>query len=266
MPLQEDEIWAAARRLLGAERSRCQIGLLSEAYPHIDLDDAYAIQARWVAQKVAEGDPVKGWKIGLTSKAMQSALSIDTPDSGVLLESMLFPNGAAIAPERFIEPRVEAEVAFIMKEGLAGPGVTAAMVLAAIDYVVPALEILDTRIVRKSASGNTRTVFDTIADNAANGGIVIGEPAYDLTEQDMRWMGAIVARDGEIMETGLGAAVLGSPLESAAWLANRLALYGQRILPGEILLSGSFIRPIEASPGSHIRADFGAFGVVSCSF
>jgi 2-oxo-hept-3-ene-1,7-dioate hydratase len=267
MTMAPEQIAAAADRLFDAERNRVQTGLLSDAYPAIDMDDAYAIQAEWVARKRAAGDGVVGWKIGLTSKAMQQALAIDIPDSGVLLESMVFADGATIPAGRFIQPRVEAEIAFVLKRPLAGAGPSAEAVLAATDYILPALEILDTRIVRKDpVSGRMRTVFDTIADNAANAGIVLGAPIHDLGSVDLRWIGAIVARDGAIEATGLGAAVLDSPALSVAWLAERLHRYGDSIAPGQVVLSGSFIAPIEAPPGSHIHADFGRYGSVSCRF
>lgn len=266
MSLDMDELRSAAASLFEAERTLTQIGLLSDRFPAMDMDDAYAIQAEWVRQKREAGDPVIGWKIGLTSKAMQAALSIDIPDSGVLLQSMAFDNGATVPAGRFIQPRIEAELAFVMKAPLTGR-CTPAEVLAATDHVVPALEILDTRIVRKDpVSGRLRNVFDTISDNAANAGIVVGDPIRDLAGPELRWMGAIVSRDGEVEETGLGAGVLGDPLLSVAWLAERLAVYGDTIEAGQLVLSGSFIRPVEAPPGSHIVADFGRFGRVECHF
>lgn len=264
--LGDDAVRAAALALDGAERTREQIRLISENHPAMTMDDAYAIQAEWVRMKQEAGDGVVGWKIGLTSKAMQSALSIDIPDSGVLLQSMVFENGASIPRDRFIQPRIEAEIAFVMKAPLSADASPEA-ILAATDYVAPALEILDTRIFRKDpVSSRLRTVFDTISDNAANGGVVLGDPIGDLDALDLRWMGSIVSRNGEVEETGLGAGVLGNPLISMSWLVQRLAAYGDRIEPGQIILSGSFIRPVEAVPGSHIVGDFGAFGKVECHF
>lgn len=256
----------AAEALLQAEVTGRQTGLLSLAYPGMTLDDAYAVQAALVARKLAAGRRVIGWKIGLTSRAMQMALGIDIPDSGVLLDDMMFESGAVIPQGRFIEPRIEAEIAFVMKAGLSG-AVTPEAVLAATEHVLPALEILDTRILRRDpATGRTRTVFDTIADNAANAGVVTGSPCRDFRDRDLRWLGAIVARDGSIEETGLGAGVLGDPALSVAWLSERLGRYGMAIEPGQVVLSGSFIRPVEAPPGSRIEADFGPLGVVSCRF
>jgi len=265
--MNSEQIGAAARQLDEAERKREQIGLFSLQYPEITMDDAYAIQTAWVAHKIAAGRTVKGWKIGLTSKAMQSALNIDIPDSGVLLDDMFFADGASIPDKRFIQPRIEAEIAFIMKAPLSGPNTTAADVLAATECVVPSLEILDTRILRVDpVSKKARTVLDTISDNAANAGIVLGVQRHKLDSFDLRWVGAIVKRDGEVEETGLGAGVLNDPMLGIAWLANRLAQYGQSIKAGDVVLSGSFIRPIETTHGCVIEADFGAFGNVSCQF
>lgn len=261
------EIGAAAEALDQAEQSRQQIPLLTNRYPAMRMDDAYAVQAEWVRLKQARGDAIIGWKIGLTSKAMQSALSIDIPDSGVLFESMVFADGAEIPVERFIQPRIEAEIAFMTRAPLDPNDLSHAALLDAMAYAVPALEILDTRVQRKDpATGKLRTVCDTIADNAANAGIVLGAPVYDLETLDLRWVGAIVTRDDEIEETGLGAGVLGHPLTSVAWLVERLARYGDRIEAGQVVLAGSFIRPVEAPSGCRIEADFGPFGRVSCAF
>ena len=265
--MKPEEIQAAAAQLDQAEKTRSQIGLLSWQDPSITMNDAYAIQAAWVKLKVASGRVVKGWKIGLTSKAMQSALNIDIPDSGVLFDDMFFDDGAIISAERFIQPRIEAEIAFIMKAPLSGPNTTVADVLAATEWVAPSLEILDTRILRiDPTSKKTRTVLDTISDNAANAGIVLGEQRHKPSAFDLRWVGAIVKRDSEVEETGLGAGVLNDPMLGIAWLANRLAQYGQSIQAGDVVLSGSFIRPIESTHGCLIEADFGAFGSVSCRF
>ncbi len=265
--MKPDEIAAAAGQLDQAERTRKQIGLLSLQYPEINMDDAYAIQAAWVNQKIVDGRKVKGWKIGLTSKAMQSALSIDIPDSGVLLDDMFFSDGATIPENRFIQPRIEAEIAFIMKSPLNGPNTTMADVLAATEYVAPSLEILDTRILRVDPSTKkTRNVLDTISDNAANAGIVLGSQRHKPEAFDLRWVGAIVKRDGDVEETGLGAGVLNDPMLGIVWLANRLAQYGQSIRAGDVVLSGSFIRPVETTHGCFIKADFGQFGNVSCRF
>jgi 2-oxo-hept-3-ene-1,7-dioate hydratase len=265
--LSQDEFNEIALALGQAEKTRTQMDLISLKHPQATMDDAYAIQSAWVKQKLAAGRKVIGWKIGLTSKAMQYALSISTPDSGVLFDDMLFEDGATIPVNRFIQPRVEAEIAFVMKQELRGPGITADDVLAATDYVLPSLEILDTRILRADpTTKKSRNIVDTISDNAANAGIVLGQQRFAPREIDLRWMGAIVFKNDEVEETGLGAGVLNNPTLGIAWLANRLAQYGDHISAGQVLLSGSFIRPIETKPGDLIRADFGVHGSVGCRF
>jgi len=265
--LTNDQITQAAESLDTAEKAKVQTGLLSLKHPGMTMDDAYAVQAAWVRRKIEAGRKVIGWKIGLTSKAMQYALNIDIPDSGVLLDDMLFEDGATIPADRFIQPRIEAEIAFIMKASLRGPGITVFDVLNATGYITPALEILDTRILRADPeTKKTRTIFDTISDNAANAGIVLGGRALRPDTVDMRWMGAIVSRNAEVEETGLGAGVLNQPARGVAWLANRLAAYGDGIEAGQIVLAGSFIRPVEARHGDTIVADFGPYGTVSSYF
>ena len=262
-----DQHAEAAAQLLRAEETGQQCGLLSLAYPGMTLDDAYAVQKALVAQKLAQGRRKIGWKIGLTSRAMQQALNITTPDSGVLLDDMVFENASTVPEGRFIQPRVEAEIAFVMKSPLAGRDCTRDDILKATDYVAPSLEILDTRIIPKDPdTGAIRKVTDTISDNAANAGIVLGDERHAIDAFDLRWVGAIVSRDGEVEETGLGAGVLNDPVEGIVWLANRLAQYGDKISAGDVVLSGSFIRPVQAPRGSLIEADFGAFGQVSCRF
>lgn len=267
MTISAEQVDAAARALDRAEQGRHQIPLLSQSLVGLDMDGAYRIQSAWTRMKRDRGDGVVGWKIGLTSKAMQAALAIDIPDSGVLFESMVFENRGTIPKARFIQPRVEAEIAFVMKAALTGSDLSMDAILDATDYLIPAIEILDTRIVRRDpVTGQPRTVLDTIADNAANAGIVLGEPVRDVAGRDLRWIGAIVSRDDIVEETGLGAGVLGDPRVAVGWLAERLVAYGGAIEAGQIVLSGSFIRPIEAPPGSVISADFGDLGTVTCHF
>lgn len=267
MRLTSQQVEQVARRLFDAERTRTQIPILSLEYPDAGVDDAYAVQAELIRLKLASGRVAKGWKIGLTSKAMQYALDIDTPDSGVLLDDMFFADSAIIRSDRFIQPRIEAEIAFLIKVPLGGPNVTIFDVLNATDYIAPSLEILDTRVLRVDpVTKKSRTIFDTIADNAANGGIVMGGRPMRPDATDLRWIGAIVTRNGQVEETGLGAGVLNHPAAGVAWLANRLAAYGDNIKAGDVVLSGSFIRPIETRHGDTIVADFGPLGSVSAFF
>jgi len=233
MALTKDDIRLAAERLHQAEKTRKQIRQLSLDHPGITIADAYAIQKAWIGIKIAEGRVVKGHKIGLTSKAMQNALLIDEPDSGVLLDDMFFADGGLVPTDRFIGTRVEAELAFIMKARLAGPDCTMFDVLNATDFVVPALEILDTRIERVDPSTKaTRKIFDTIADNAANAGIVLGGRPLRPLDADLRWIGALCYRNGQLEETGLAAGVLNHPATSVAWLANKIAPLGLALEPG----------------------------------
>ena len=265
--LSEADVTSAAEALYSAERTRVQTGLLSQRFPGADMDDAYRIQAAFVALKRGEpGRRVIGWKIGLTSRAMQQALDITIPDSGVLLDDMEFVNGATIPEGRFIQPRIEAEIAFVMKAPIQGR-VSRDEVLAATEWVAPSIEILDTRIVRRDPqTGRVRTIVDTISDNAANAGIILGAERHRPEDVDLRWVGAIVRRDGNVEETGLGAGVLNDPVTGIVWLAERMGHYGQRIEAGQVILSGSFIRPVECPKGSVIDADFGPFGRVGCTF
>jgi len=257
----------AAADLLNAEKTGQQIGLLSLRHPEMTMDDAYEIQNAIYRAKLEQGRDVIGWKIGLTSKAMQSALKIDIPDSGILFDDMLFKTGQRIPPGRFIQPRIEAEIAFVMKHAIGGSEVTRDEVIAATDYVTPAIEILDTRILRiDPATKKIRVIVDTISDNAANAGIVMGNEKHAIDAQDLRWVGALAFCNDEIEETGLGAGVLNDPVESVVWLARRMAQYGQSIEPGHVILSGSFIRPVECPAGTHIVTDFGPFGSVDLHF
>ena len=265
--LTQEEIEAAARKLDRAEKTRTQIRQLSLEHPGMTLADAYAIQSAWVEHKIAEGRVIRGHKIGLTSKAMQAALGIDEPDSGILLDDMFFADGGEVPNDRFIATRIEAELAFVMKSRLAGKECTIFDVLNATDFVAPALEILDTRIERVDvATKATRKIVDTVADNAANAGIVVGGRPFRPLDTDLRWIGALCYRNGAVEETGLAAGVLNHPANGIAWLVRKLSALGLALEPGEVVLSGSFIRPIEARKGATIQADYGKFGMVSCHF
>lgn len=260
-----DDITRAAEDLFAADHLGQQMELLSRRHPEMTMDDAYAVQSALIARKKAAGRRKIGWKIGLTSRAMQDALKIDTPDSGVLLDDMAFATGSVVPQGRFIQPRIEAEIAFVMKAPLSDAA-SREDIIAATDYVCPSLEILDTRILRADPeTGQTRTIVDTISDNAANAGVVLGTQRH-APDTDLRWVGAIVSRNGTVEETGLGAGVLNDPVTSVLWLAQRMAQYGAQIEAGDIVLSGSFIRPVECPPSSDIKADFGPFGHVAISF
>jgi 2-oxo-hept-3-ene-1,7-dioate hydratase len=257
----------AALALDQAERTRRQIRMLTLAYPDMTMADAYRIQDAWLDIKRTRGRKIIGHKIGLTSKAMQQAVNIATPDSGFLLDDMLFAEGASVPCERFIGLRIEAELAFVLKAPLEGAHLTIEDVYSATEYVSPALEILDTRIFRVDPeTKRTRTVLDTISDNAANAGIVMGRTRLKPEAVDLRWIGAILSKNGEIEETGLAAGVLGHPANGVVWLAQRFAEQGKSLSAGDIVLAGSFIRPVEVGRGDAVVADYGPHGVVSVNF
>lgn len=258
---------AAARRLDQAERSREQIGQLSLERPEITIDDAYAIQRAWVEQKIADGRKLVGHKIGLTSRAMQVSSNISEPDYGALLDDMFFDEGTDIPFQRFIVPRVEVELAFILGKPLRGPNCTLFDVLAATDYVIPALEIIDARIQQVDPQTQvTRKVFDTISDNAANAGVVLGGKAVRPHDLDLRRVPAILYRNGVIEESGVYAAVLNHPAKGVAWLANKLAAHDVTLEAGQIILGGSFTRPVAARPGDTFHVDYDQLGSIACRF
>jgi 2-oxo-hept-3-ene-1,7-dioate hydratase len=260
-------IQQAAARLDAAERSREQVRQFSLDYPGITIEDAYAIQRAWVDLKLKDGRNLVGHKIGLTSRAMQVSSNITEPDYGALLDDMLFEEGSDIPFERFIVPRVEVELAFILGKPLRGPNVTVFDVLDATEWVVPALEIIDARIQQIDPDSKvTRKVFDTISDNAANGGVVMGGRPVRPTEIDLRRVPAILYRNGVIEESGVSAAVLNHPAKGVAWLANKLAPYDVTLQPGQIILGGSFTRPVAANPGDTFHVDYDMLGSIACRF
>lgn len=265
--LDQTLIQEAAARLDSAERSRRQVRQFSLDYPDITIEDAYAIQRAWVAQKIKGGRRLIGHKIGLTSRAMQVSSNITEPDYGALLDDMLFEEGSDIPYERFIVPRVEVELAFILSKPLKGPNVTLFDVLDATEWVIPALEIIDARIQQIDADTKaTRKVFDTISDNAANGGIVLGGRAVRPSEIDLRKVPAVLYRNGVIEESGVSAAVLNHPAKGVAWLANKLAPYDVTLEAGQIILGGSFTRPVAANPGDTFHVDYDMLGSIACRF
>jgi 2-oxo-hept-3-ene-1,7-dioate hydratase len=241
-----------------AERQQCQ--QLSQLWPAIGFDDAYAIQAETIRQRIAAGRRVIGHKIGLTSKAMQRSSGIDEPDYGVLLDDMMFTDGAKITAANYCVPRIEVELAFVLGKPLQGPGVGLIDVLRATEYVVPSLELIDARV------RDPRRIFDTISDNGAAAGIVLGGRPVGPTEVDLRWVGCALYKNGEIEETGLASGVMGHPAMGIAWLANKVGPHGVTLEPGHIMLSGSFTRPIWVAAGDTVQADFGRLGNVAVQF
>lgn len=266
-----------AQELDASEASRQQIEHFSKRFPGMTVEDGYRVSREWVRMQIAAGRKVIGHKIGLTSRAMQMASQIDEPDYGTLLDSMLYtcrPGQVLEIPAaNFIAPRVEVELAFILKAPLVGPGlpggkeVTLDDVLAATEYVTPAIEIIDARIEQFDRhTKDMRKVFDTISDNAANAGIVVGALHADPKAVDLPWCGAILRQNGIVEETGLAAGVQGHPAIGVAWLANKLAPWSESLQPGQIVLAGSFTRPVAAKPGDMFEADYGPLGKLQFRF
>jgi len=254
-----------------SEKSGVQIEHFSKRFPGMTIEDGYRINRAWMALKLAEGHQVMGHKIGLTSRAMQQASQIDEPDYGTLLEHMRYtctPGQVLDIPvKNFIAPRVEVELAFVLKHELRGPDVTVAQVLAATDYVTPAIEIIDSRIEQFDRHTKVmRKVFDTISDNAANAGIVLGGAHVDPHTTNLPWCGAVLRQNGVVEETGLAAGVQGDPAIGVAWLANKLAPWGEHLHAGEVVLAGSFTRPVGAKVGDVFEADYGPLGCLQFRF
>jgi 2-oxo-hept-3-ene-1,7-dioate hydratase len=265
--LSTEDITTAADALYDAEKNRQQIAPLTLTHSGMDMDDAYAIQKTWVDRKIADGRRITGYNIGLTSRAMQMAMKIDTPDFGVLLDDMHFANGASIPAADFLDPRIEVELAFVLKAPLKGEDVTVDQVMAATDYVIPALELIAARSFRVDPdTGYTRTVFDTIADNAANAGYIPGDRRIDPATIDLPWAGAMLYLNGEIEETGLAGGVMGHPAHGIGWVCKRFAPHGIGLEPGQLILAGSFTRPVAVQAGDNIRADYGPLGTIEVNF
>jgi 2-oxo-hept-3-ene-1,7-dioate hydratase len=250
----------AADLLMLAEKERKPVVQLSKTWPDITIEDAYAISTEVTRRKIAAGAKLIGHKIGLTSKAMQQSSQINEPDYGHLLDNMLVADGAKVPHANYCVPRVELELAFVLAKPLKGPGVGLLDVLRATEYVVPSIEIIDARV------QNPRKIFDTVADNGAAAGIVVGGRPVGPMDIDLRWVGGVMYRNSEIEETGVSAGVLGHPALGIAWLANKLAPFGGVLEPGNIMLSGSFIRPVWAEKGDTLHADFGPLGSVAVQF
>ena len=265
--LTDEQIAAAAAELHRAEQSRRQIRPTSVEYPDMGMEDAYAIQHAWMNLKVAEGRTIRGRKIGLTSRAMQDAMKIGEPDYGTLLDDMFFADGSDIEAAQFTDPRVEVELAFVLKKKLEGERVSLVEVLNATDYVVPAIELIAARSFRVDPeTGQTRGVLDTISDNAASAGVVMGDRHVRPKDIDLRWVGALLVRNGVIEETGVAAGVLDHPGNGVAWLVEKFAEHDIALEPGQVILSGSLTRPVAVSAGDTIRADYGSLGDISCRF
>jgi len=265
--LSDAQVEAEAELLDEAERAATQIRQTTSVYPDMTIDEAYRIQAAWLQRKLARGETVVGHKIGLTSRAMQAAMNIDMPDSGFLTSAMVFEPGSTLDAARFCDPKVEVELAFVLAADIADPDIDIDAVLDATDHITPAVELIAARSHRRDPeTGRTRTVVDTIADNAADAGIVCGGQPVGPRELDLRWVGALAERNGTIEETGLAAGVLGHPAQGIVWLARRYGEQGLRLAAGQTILAGSFTRPIDVRAGDEFRFDFGELGSFDLGF
>ena len=258
--ITESEHRQAADALLEAGRTRQPIRQVSQTWPAMEIEDAYAIQKLWADSKMAQGARIVGHKIGLTSRAMQRASKMTEPDYGMLMDDMLYTDGARIPASGFHSPRLEVELAFVLGRPLGGKNVTIYDVLDATAYVTPALEIIDYR------TDVPRAICDTIADNAAAAAMVTGGRVVKPMDVDLRWVSATLSKNGVIEESGVSAAVMGHPAMGIVWLANKLALHGITMQAGHILLAGSFTRPTPVTAGDTIHADFGPLGSIGVSF
>lgn len=265
--LSDAQLQAEAQALYDADRAHTQIEPLSSRWPEAHIDDAYAVQSRWVARKLADGDQLAGYKIGLTSRTMQRAMGIDEPDFGAILASTSLPSGSRIPVAEHPDAMVEVELAFVLAKELGGDALSVEQVMDATEFIVPALELIAARSYRVHPdTGRRRTVVDTIADNAAYGGMIVGEQRCSPRQHDLRWCGGIISKNGVVEDTGLAAAVLGHPAEGIAWIARRLAPHGLSLQPGQVLLSGSFTAPVPVAAGDRIHADYGPLGTIDCEF
>lgn len=259
--LANDVIKKIAEELADAERTHTVIPRITARYPDATVEDSYAIQGVWRDSQVAAGRKLVGRKIGLTSKAMQAATGISEPDYGVMFDDTVYENGSVIEFDKFTNVRIEVELAFVLKEPLDGPNCSLFDVIRATEFVTPALEILNSHIEMEG-----RTIVDTISDNAAYGGMVLGGVPMRPDEIDLRWVSALLYRNETIEETGVAAGVLNHPATGVAWLANKFHQHGQRLEAGEIILAGSFTRPMWVERGDSVVCDYGKMGTISCRF
>jgi|TARA_R110001583_G_scaffold9571_6_gene45273 2-oxopent-4-enoate/cis-2-oxohex-4-enoate hydratase len=261
-PMNKTIIKQCGDRLYQALRTAQQIKPLTEEYPEMTIDDAYEVSLHLNALRLADGEKIIGKKIGVTSKAVMNMLNVGQPDFGFLTDKMVFSQGEdVIISDQLIQPKAEGEIAFILKSDLVGPGITAADVLAATDFVMPAIEVVDSRIKDWKIK-----IQDTVADNASCGVFILGDTAVDPRKIDLATCGMVVEKNGAIISTGAGAAALNSPVNCVAWLANTLGGYGIALKAGEVIMSGSLVplEPVEA--GDSMIVSIGGMGSVSTRF
>ena len=250
-----------AADLAEAERTRVPMGPLTAAHPDIDVVDAYEIQLINIRQRLAEGANVVGHKVGLSSEAMQQMMGVDEPDYGHLLADMEVFQDVEVDTARYLYPRVEVEVGFILADDLPGAGCTEDDVLAATAAFAPSIELIDTRITDWKIK-----LCDTIADNASSAGFVLGTQRVSPKDIDITAIDAVLTRNGEVVAEGRSDAVLGNPVTAVAWLARKVDSFGVRLRAGDIVLPGSCTRAIDVRPGDEFLAEFAGLGSVRLSF
>ncbi|MDR1659364.1 MAG: 2-keto-4-pentenoate hydratase [Desulfovibrio sp.] len=259
--MDKKTVSALAQNMRNAELNRKAVGALTAAYPDLSIADAYMVQRAAVEERIRSGGTVIGKKVGLTSNAMQLALGVSEPDFGHLFADMLFDEEIPVPVSRFLQPRIEAEIAFVLGEDMKGPGVSIADVLRTTVSVVPSFEIIDSRIADWKIK-----IQDTIADNGSSAGFVLGSKLVPIGSVDLKYVGLVLQKNGSIIETAAGAAVMGHPARAVAWLANALAGMDVGLKRGEIVLSGSFTKAFDVAAGDVFTASFGGLGSVKVVF
>lgn len=261
MALSKDQVAQVSSELIEAEKTRIPIQALVERFSDVTYEDAYAVQLKTFDTLVKNGAVIVGKKIGLTSRAMQDQFGIREPDYGMITDRMVAIEGAPIPMNSLILPRIEPEIAFLLKADLKGPGVNAANVLEATEGVMPAFEVIDSRYKDWKI-----TVKDSISDNASAALMILGGKLTPIKDIDLRYVGMVLEKNGAMMSTGAGAAVLGNPAQSVAWLANKLTEYGISLKKGEFVMSGSLVQAVTVEAGASLRATFDRLGSVSVRF
>lgn len=251
----------AAQRLLEAYRTGTPLAPLSESYEGMTVEDAYSIQLLQIEALQTHGRSVRGHKVGLTNSRVQSQLGVDRPDYGHLMDDFFYLEHLPIPSARFIQPRIEPEIAFVLRAPLSGPGVTVTQALGAVKYVLPALEIVDSRI-----DDWRIAITDTIADNASSGAVVLGSTPTPIGDVDLRLTGCVLYQNGQVAATGAGGAVLGSPINALVWLANTVGPLGITLEPGHVVLPGAVTPMIPIGAGDTVTAAFAGLGSVTARF
>jgi len=260
--MNNEQINQAAEMLYKAEKTRVPIDLITVQFPDVNAEDAYNIQLKYTEKRLSD-DKVKiiGKKIGLTSEAMRAMVNVDEPDYGHLFDDMYYEMEVPIEVSSMLAPKIESEIAFVLKKELKGPGIKVTDVIEATAGVIPSFEIIDSRF------NDPKIKFeDTVADNGSSAKLILGTNITDLKSVDLRTTGLVLEKNGKIIDTAAGAAVMGNPAVAVAWLANKLYKYGITLKPGEIILSGSLTRAYEIKPGDTFTATFGGLGTVKAVF